>query len=236
MSPEFEQFKDSYFRDIRENYMAGLLDGIVRQHPLSRVLDVGCGNGLFGGYLKEKTGCRIVGVDASEFALKEARKAGFDEVHLCPDLDSRALPFPDGTFDFVLCKDVLEHLLVPLHLLKETRRLLKPGGLLLSHVPNHFTLPARLRFVFGNDIDTYSFFPSADEWEFPHVRFFTYQGFVCMHQAAGLALEKDLSPYFAVRVPKFWRLPGYGRLAGVLHRAFPSSFTTAYTALFRAAR
>lgn len=229
---EFPLFKNSYFDAINDNYMAPIFDEIAGRRRIESALDVGCGNGLFGGYLKSKAGCSLTGIDASRFGLGEAEKAGYDKVLFCSDFCAQPLPFEDASFDFVLCKDVLEHLLAPLALLKEIRRVLKPGGALLSLVPNHFTLPGRLKFLWSNNLDTYSFFPSADEWDFPHIRYFSNEGFYEMHRLAGFSAAQDLSLHFAVRAPKLWRLPGYSRLLALLHKRFPSSFTMAHTALF----
>ncbi|MFI5350626.1 MAG: methyltransferase domain-containing protein [Elusimicrobiota bacterium] len=235
MSPdEFALFKNSYLDDIDVNYMAPMFDELLKTERPAAVLDAGCGNGLFGRYFKEKTGCRLVGVDASPYALDEARRAGYDETHLCAKLGEEPLPFPDASFDFVLCKDVLEHLLMPLELLTELRRVLRPGGKLLCHVPNHFTLPARTRFLFTNNIDTYNFYPDSRAWDFPHIRFYTHKDFFEMCEKAGFATDQDLSLFFAVRTPKLWRTRPYQWVMAQLHARYPSSFVMGFTGLFRA--
>jgi SAM-dependent methyltransferase len=236
MTSDFELFKNSWFNAINDNFMATIFEDLARRHKIANALDVGCGNGLFGADLKKKTSCHMTGVDGSKFALVQAKKAGYDEVRSCGDLCGKPLPFPDASFDFALCKDVLEHMLFPLALLYQIKRVLKPGGLLLSLVPNHFTLPARIRFLFSGDVDTYSFFPDANEWDYPHIRFYSHGGFRALHVAAGFSLKEDLGPHFAVRAPKLWRLPGYAAAIGFLYRQFPSSFATAHTAIFEARR
>ena len=69
--------------------------------------------------------------------LDIAPLAGVDVVH---DLSELPLPFEDGSFEEVLCKDVLEHLdYVPV--LRELHRILRPGGRLVVEAP-HFSSPA----------------------------------------------------------------------------------------------
>ncbi|MBU6407886.1 MAG: methyltransferase domain-containing protein [Alphaproteobacteria bacterium] len=45
------------------------------------------------------------------------------------------IPFPDATFDYVLCTEVLEHVENPGELIAEMRRVLRPGGLIVATVP-----------------------------------------------------------------------------------------------------
>lgn len=92
-----------------------------------RVLDVGAGEAPWRGMLKHVD---YVGLDvetADAFAM-----------HRRPDLtyyDGRIIPFPDASFDHVLCIEVLEHVERPEALVEEIARVLKPGGSLLMTVP-----------------------------------------------------------------------------------------------------
>jgi ubiquinone/menaquinone biosynthesis C-methylase UbiE len=113
-----------------------LLDGF----PLpsgGTVLEVGCGEGgnlvnlLSNG---EPNTTLIVGLDLFEgklaFAQREVTAARF----VCGD--AQALPFEDGAFDAVLCRDVLHHLERPAAALAELRRICRSGGDLWIVEPN----------------------------------------------------------------------------------------------------
>ena len=54
-----------------------------------------------------------------------------------PDIvgDAHALPFPDNSFEVVICREVLEHVENPIRAVDELYRTLKPGGKLLIYVP-----------------------------------------------------------------------------------------------------
>ncbi len=52
-----------------------------------------------------------------------------------PEVDMQALPYTDGRWDVVLHSDVLEHVADPLLALRECRRVLAPGGVLLYTIP-----------------------------------------------------------------------------------------------------
>src|SRR5947207_10383198 len=94
-----------------------------------RLLDVGCGTGNQIARLTCR-GFDVAGVDGSDQMLAQARA-------LNPGMDLRqadveAIPFPDGSFDIVLCIEVLRYLPDPLACMREMARVLKPGGICLE--------------------------------------------------------------------------------------------------------
>ncbi len=116
-------------RDDRVFYAMQATDAIrwlrhsgVRLGGGVRVLDLGCGHGVFGGELR-KLGCEVVFADESNHLLPEHRDARFLPVNLDRDsLDSL------GEYDLVICSNVLEHLAQPRRFLASARCLMKPGG------------------------------------------------------------------------------------------------------------
>lgn len=92
------------------------------------VLDVGCGEMPFRGLLPPDA--RYTGIDvpaAGEFGMqRHAEIVDFDGLHI---------PFADGSFDHILCTEVLEHAEDPAGLLAEMLRVLRPGGTLAATVP-----------------------------------------------------------------------------------------------------
>jgi SAM-dependent methyltransferase len=95
-----------------------------------RVLDAGCGT---GGVLHRLGEWEAHGCDISAEAVRLCRARGLGRVAVC---DVQAMPYADGAFDVVLSLDVLYHARVEEEAaLREMRRVLAPGGLLLVHVP-----------------------------------------------------------------------------------------------------
>jgi methionine biosynthesis protein MetW len=105
-----------------------VLDAI---QPGSRVLDLGCSQGLLAKSLRAK-GVRIVGVDIGP-AERVSREL---EAYHRRDLEE-ALEIPEErVFDYVVMSDVIEHVKEREQLLRSARRYLKPNGRLLISTPN----------------------------------------------------------------------------------------------------
>lgn len=93
-----------------------------------RLLDVGCGNSPYR-HLLDPAATQYQGVD-----VPAAADFGYQN----PDIvyyDGHALPFPDATFDAVLCTEVIEHIPDPTEIIREMHRVLKPGGRLIATIP-----------------------------------------------------------------------------------------------------
>jgi 2-polyprenyl-3-methyl-5-hydroxy-6-metoxy-1,4-benzoquinol methylase len=103
-----------------------------------RVLDIGCGRGLFLRALHE-LGAHGVGTELPGFAFTSDAQ-GPDLVHA----RAEALPFGAETFDAVSIWHVLEHTTDPAAVLRGAARVLKPGGILALAVPNFGSWQARL--------------------------------------------------------------------------------------------
>jgi ubiquinone/menaquinone biosynthesis C-methylase UbiE len=95
--------------------------------PGLRVLDLATGVGAMAGQLLERyPGIRLSGIDLKMSQLKHASRN-----HPGPGYaqgDGTRMPFRDQTFDRVHCSWMLEHVPDPLAVLREVRRVLKPGG------------------------------------------------------------------------------------------------------------
>ncbi len=96
------------------------------------VLDIGCGDGSSKFNFDQSV--EYHGVDFSDTALAKAAQAGIITKKV--DLNQDGLPYADGTFDIIICADILEHLLFPERMLAEAHRVLRSGGFLISAIPN----------------------------------------------------------------------------------------------------
>jgi 2-polyprenyl-3-methyl-5-hydroxy-6-metoxy-1,4-benzoquinol methylase len=105
----------------------------------ARILDAPCGAGDLAAALAAD-GFEVA---AADLDLAAAPALG-DRLQRA-DLNG-ALPWPDARFDAVLSIEGLEHLESPWTFLREVRRVLRPGGLLLLTTPNTLSLRSRVRF------------------------------------------------------------------------------------------
>jgi SAM-dependent methyltransferase len=122
-------------RPHEERAVAWALAAVALAGAAPRVLDLGCGDGRVAARLAA-AGAEVTGVDPSRVALERARAAHPELTFLAPGADGR-LPLEDGSFDAVVCIDVLQHVADTQRLMSEARRVLRPGGLLAAAVPYH---------------------------------------------------------------------------------------------------
>ena len=106
------------------------------------MLDVGCGEGrhIFG-VMQEYPTMKCVGLDMDEYSLKKAEE-GYSYFESISEVGAEfikgsaySLPFPDNTFDLIVCSEVLEHLHEYNDAVIEINRVLKPGGKFFASVP-----------------------------------------------------------------------------------------------------
>ncbi len=105
--------------------------------PGLSVLDVGCGPGYVTAELARRVGetGKAVGIDINATFLAAARahakEKGVGSIVSFQQVDFPPLPFPERSFDRILCKNVLEYVDSAEEVLKEMARVLKPRGRVL---------------------------------------------------------------------------------------------------------
>jgi 2-polyprenyl-3-methyl-5-hydroxy-6-metoxy-1,4-benzoquinol methylase len=100
-----------------------------------RVLELGCGTGWLSGALSEQCGARVVGIDLSQEAVEQARRAyPHLEFHAG---DALTLPL-QGPFDAIVSADVLAHIPDQQAVIDLMARLLRAGGTFVLMTQNPF--------------------------------------------------------------------------------------------------
>ena len=184
---------------------------VAEQLPCRRYLDAGCGDGR---YLAALAGLparpeHVTATDISERILDVARAAAAEagiEVETARG-NLEALPFPNESFDVVLCTQVIEHLLDPALGLAEIARVLAPGGCAIittDHRRNLVTKALNLPRTIGVRVlrlrGRHVLVP------FPH-RDFAREEVGRLAKRAGLEVELTETFRFSLRRPLDWRPP-----------------------------
>jgi SAM-dependent methyltransferase len=128
---------EALFHRNRARAVRRLVARFVTDGP---ILDAGCGTGL--NLRNLPSGSVGIDINPRNVELASMRLPG----HRLVVGDLEAMPFLDQSFGAVLCTEVLEHVPNPETALKEIRRVLKPGGVLIGSVPAR-SLIWRLRFL-----------------------------------------------------------------------------------------
>ncbi|WP_420151638.1 class I SAM-dependent methyltransferase [Spirosoma sp.] len=112
-----------------------------------RVLDFGCGSGIFSNYLARK-GCQVIGLDGSAAMITLAnQKRKSANVHYV----LQALPLIDLAAyklqNVIIMSSLLEYVNSMEQLLQQTHTLLKPNGHLIVSIPNSVSIYRRLERI-----------------------------------------------------------------------------------------
>lgn len=146
------------------------ISSLVKNMKGKAILDVGCGKGRFVNFFSNRAK-EIVGIEPAKKLLEEGKKK-YPKLKLLPG-SATEIPFPDNTFDVVLCVEVLEHVPEIDEALKEMKRVLKKAGELiiidknLSGLSQDLPMPSFLykwlmeitnRWMYSKD------FPFREQW------------------------------------------------------------------------
>jgi len=139
--------------------------GFLLTKKEKKILDLGCANGYstcqIGKFVPQT---EIVGVDVSKKLIKFAKKKYPKFKFLVAN--GEKLPFPDKSFDTVICTEVLEHVVSPQKVLQEIGRVLVPKGKLILELDTGSPL---FRFIWF----FWTHFFRGKVWDDSHLHRFT---------------------------------------------------------------
>jgi len=119
----------------KDIYCKQILDGL-KIKPSDKILEVGCGQGIYLKRIVTTYGVSGVGVDVSGQSINFAKKHWADKRLKFRLADGISLPFKQNYFDKVMSFDVLEHIKDQKQAINEMVRVLKPGGRLFIYTLN----------------------------------------------------------------------------------------------------
>jgi 2-polyprenyl-3-methyl-5-hydroxy-6-metoxy-1,4-benzoquinol methylase len=180
---------------MKEKYVFDLIDSYNKD---INILDICCGSGYFLDRLKEKGFKNISGADLGNYLADRQHK------HTKVDLNTEKIPLLDSSFDVVTCFQGMEHLENYFLIVREVKRILKPGGTFIFSVPNQFNIFYRIKFMISGDMSGWSYVND-------HLLFPTRSVF-----------RKTYLKHFSLE-DRFFRkglVPCYGRFANIINKIF----------------
>jgi len=124
------------FVRFTENKRVKAIFKLMRVSQQDRILEIGCGA---GNILEKASSGKLFGVDISPFILTKAKQKLNKKAYLF-QADAQTLPCKMQIFTWIICSEVLEHLLDPLAALNEAERILKDQGAAIVSVPNELMI------------------------------------------------------------------------------------------------
>ena len=143
---------------VWETYADQMVNLIEQHVPRGRLLDIGCDQAIA---LQEarRRGWNVEGVEINSAVAQAAMDRTGIVIH---DRPVEQLVLPEGSFDAIICNQVIEHVPDPLALIAEIRRLLRPDGVAFIGTPC-FTAPIGILFKRHK---WYALLPSEHFWQF----------------------------------------------------------------------
>jgi 2-polyprenyl-3-methyl-5-hydroxy-6-metoxy-1,4-benzoquinol methylase len=160
----YETKQSAYYKNEREELIGPLGDTNGKI-----VLELGCGHGATLLTLKKRyPRTRVVGIDIVS-PSERATLSGAGVEYRQQNIEDEKISDLEGLCDFIICGDILEHLIDPWSAVAKIKSLLKPEGLVIFSVPNVANLRTVAALVFKDEFK----YRESGVLDRTHLRFFT---------------------------------------------------------------
>jgi len=183
--------KTEYFEHLRPEMMKYIPTNA------SRILEVGCGSGLFVQQLKSTIKAEFWGVEQNTVAAKKSAEI-FNKV-LVGDVTKLLSELPNAYFDCIIFNDVLEHLVDPEQLLVAMKNKLLPNGVFVASIPNVRYVKNLFNLLVRKDWR----YEDQGILDRTHLRFFTKKSLCRMLTEAGFQI-KSCDGINPTKIKLFW--------------------------------
>lgn len=176
---DYQAKEDGYFQHVREEMLAFI------PKNASNILEIGCGDGSFGAYVKKNISCSYYGIEPD----KRFAKSAFERLdHFDNSLFTSESKLPTSFFDCIVFNDVLEHLADPHTTLLNCKVFLKPDGVIVSSIPNLRHAPYLYRLAYLGEFQ----YENSGIMDKTHLRFFTKKSIKKMYESLGFEIVQHV--------------------------------------------
>jgi 2-polyprenyl-3-methyl-5-hydroxy-6-metoxy-1,4-benzoquinol methylase len=146
-----------------------------RRHK--KILDIAAGVGCAAARIKQNYPAELICNDITPTCLRILEEQFLSTISFDLDDEEQPFPFPDGSFDAIICLATIEHMTHVDHFMKELHRILSDDGYLYLSAPNYNGLTYLLKLLFtGKTFHDPLSKSSTHRYEFfAHVKYFTYR-------------------------------------------------------------
>jgi len=152
----------------------------------SRVIDLGCGEGILLYHLKKQKNCSICGVEISQDKIIECVAKGVPVIH--GNLDNGLSDYPDNSFDCVILSQTLQAVARPDKLLKDMMRVSKKSYISLINIGY---IKARLQIAFSGKMPITKSLPTP-WYKTKNIHLSTIRDFEILCRELGFKIEKRI--------------------------------------------
>ena len=153
----------------------------------TRVLDVGCGDGILIEYLKKEKNIDVRGLEISKDKVQKCISKGLTVIEGNAEIDLKQ--FPDNSFDYVVLSQTLQAFINPELVIKE---LLRVGKRAIVTIPNFGFWKIRLHLLIKGTMPVTKTLP--DEWHnTPNLHMCTIKDFVEFSDKINFKIFKSIA-------------------------------------------
>ncbi len=161
-----EAHNTNYDRIKEKIIKQAILESQKEKWEDKRVLDVGCGGGIFTRFFLD-LGAKVTALDFSPIVIEANRLDNPNAVFVCGDAGTMKM---EEKFDLIFAKDIIEHIEDDDRFLKNISDELKNGGIVVINTQNSFSFNFLVEKIYNSLLGNKKWMG----WNPDHVRFYNY--------------------------------------------------------------